>query len=83
MKEDLEEVTGVDALTEEELEALLNEKRKAKVAAAEKAKKAYETRRELAIGELFGFAEDLAAKVASFKELCHKTMDAQQMELEE
>ena len=70
-------------LTEKELEALLENRKKAKAAKAERERKAYEAKRDDTVTSLVKQAINQQNELSKFKDLCHLLMEEQALSLEE
>ncbi|WP_420581970.1 DUF3164 family protein [Reichenbachiella sp.] len=72
----------LDQMTEEQLEAALVEKRKAKAKAQEKARQEYEKQRDLSVLELMDEAQEVHTKLQALKIKCHEVMNDQETKLQ-
>ncbi|AEL24330.1 DUF3164 family protein [Cyclobacterium marinum] len=78
-------MTQVEAseMTVEELQALLKEKTEKQRKEREKARKAYESGRDMEIQDLMSEASYLTERLEAFKKKCHERMDTQAVKLAE
>jgi len=70
-------------LTVEELEAILKTKSAAKLKEREKARKAYESGRDMEILDLMSEANFISERLETFKKMCHQRLDNQAIKLAE
>ncbi|WP_199118702.1 DUF3164 family protein [Pedobacter sp. ASV28] len=76
------ETATIHQLSTDQLEALLNKRKKEDKEKREAEKKAYETEKDGFIEKLFDEAKELSCAISRFKQKCHAFMDIQKQKLD-